>query len=42
MSRQPQIKTTTVPSGNTALEITVENTRAAFVCNTTQLGSAAH
>lgn len=42
MSRQLQIKTATVPSGNAALEITVENTRAAFCCNTTQLGSPAH
>lgn len=42
VSRQLQIKTAAVPSGNAALEITVENTRAVFCCNTTQLGSPAH
>ena len=42
VSRQLQIKTAVVPSGDAALQITVENTCAAFACNTTQLGSPAH
>lgn len=42
VSRQLQIKTAAVPSGDAVLQITVENTRAVFACNTTQLGSPAH
>lgn len=42
VSRQLQIKTAAMPSGNAALQITVENTHAAFASNKTQLGSPAH